>query len=484
MDGSNVRFRLGKAQATGGWESVTQTLLTGVCRAVLPWTDNTATLNIAFGTHLKLQLYQGGMVYDITPSSGFTPGAVDGSGSSGYGTGAYGVGGFGSPSATDYFPLTWSLGAFGQTLMACPRNQTIFQWSNVTATPAVAVANAPANVTYMLVSPQSQVFALGCNEEVSGTFNPLCIRHSDVRDPTGWSSIASSASTSREYVLPGGGRIVAGRVIGRNILIWTSDALWLGTYVGQVTQIWRFDQVGTKCGLQGPNAAVIVGSTAFWTSPDRQFHTYSLGGFVTSVVCPIREDYASNLAASQGDKITASSISEFDEIRFDYPDAREGYENSRYIALSVAGPDIGKWYRGQMARTAMVDAGPSLYPCGVTFGGAVYWHEKGQSADGAALSGYLESASIYLSEDQIMLATSCWPDIAGQVGPVNLTISSQVFPQGDETAVGPFTMTPSQDQVDFKASGRLFKMRFDFNASPSLFRVGRMTFDVTPRGRK
>ena len=80
VDGSNFRFRNGKAEIKGGWESVTQTLINGVCRSVFPWTDNAATLNIGFGTHNHLQLYQGGMVYDITPAAGFTPGAIDGAG--------------------------------------------------------------------------------------------------------------------------------------------------------------------------------------------------------------------------------------------------------------------------------------------------------------------------------------------------------------------------------------------------------------------
>jgi hypothetical protein len=484
VDGSNVRFHDGKAQAKGGWESVTQTLLSGVCRLAFPWTDNAATLNVAFGTHTHLQIFQGGAVFDITPSSGFTPGAIDGAGSSGFGTGAFGIGGFGSPSSTDYFPLTWSAGAYGQTLMASPRNQTIFQWSNATGTPAVAVTNAPAQVTYMLVTPQRQVMALGCSQEVGGVFNPNCIRHSDVGSPTGWSTIASSSSTSREYVLPGGGRIVAGRVMGSNVLIWTSDALWLGTYVGQVTQVWRFDKVGDKCGLAGPGAAIVAGSTAFWVSPDRQFHTYSLNGFVQPVTCPIRQDFADNLAASQNDKIVASSVAEYNEIRFDYPDSRDGYENSRYVSLRIAGPDVGKWHRGIMARTSMVDAGPSLYPCGTTYAGNVYWHEKGNSADGANLAGFIESANLYLDEDSVMLVRSSWPDIADQIGPLSLTLTGRFYPQGDPTVVGPITLQPGQDQADFKAKARLFRVRIDFNSSPSFFRLGLITFDAKQCGRR
>ena len=118
---SNVRFRFGRAQVIGGWESLTASPLTGVCRAAFPWTDNSAGLSIALGTHSKLQLWQGGGLFDITPASGFTPGAIDGAGSAGYGTGgSMGSGGFGQPSATDYFPLTWSFGAWGQNLVASP----------------------------------------------------------------------------------------------------------------------------------------------------------------------------------------------------------------------------------------------------------------------------------------------------------------------------------------------------------------------------
>lgn len=483
-NGSNVRFRSGQPQVIGGWEAVIDTALTGVCRSVFCWADNSNTLNLGFGTHSKLQLWQGGVLYDITPSSGFTAGQIDGTGSTGFGTGAFGIGGYGSPSATDYFPLTWSLGAYGQTLIANPRNQTIFQWSNVTATPAAAVTNAPANVTYALVAPQRQIFALGCNQESGGTFNPLCIRHSGVGTPTVWTTTASDASTSREYILPGGGRIVAGRVVGKSILVWTNHALFLGTYVGQLNQVWRFDRVGDHCGLIGPGAAVVLGYTAYWISPDRQFHAYTLGGSVSSVTCPIREDFADNLAASQGDKIVASSNAEYNEIRWDYPDSRDGYENSRYIAVCVEGPDAGSWYKGEMARTAMVDAGPSSYPCGVTYAGAIYWHEKGKSADGSALSWFIESADTYLDENVLMLVRGFWPDFSDQVGPISLTLYTRQYPQGDVTTYGPVSIASGDDKVDFKASGRLYRVKFSGSSAPTSARLGRMTFDAQPRGRK
>jgi hypothetical protein len=483
-DGSNMRFRLGRPQTIGGWEGIIATALTGVCRTVFNWTDNNNTLNIAFGTHSALQLYQGGSLYTITPSSGFTAGQIDGTGSTGWGTGAYGIGDYGEPSATDYFPLTWSFGAYGQTLIANPRGQGIFQWSNNTANVAVTVTNAPAVVTYCGVAPTRQIFAFGCSEEVGGAFNPLCIRHSSIADATDWTTTSSSASTAREYVLPGGGRIVAARLVGRNWLVWTNHGLWVGTYYGQIGRVWSFDKVGDKCGLIGPNAAAVLGSTAYWVSPDRQFHSYSLGGVVMPIACPVREEFGDNLASSQGDKVVASSIAEYGEIRWDYPDSRDGYENSRYVALAVEGNDAGNWYKGEMARTAMVDAGPSSYPIGVTYGGMTYFHEKGNSADGGILTSFIETADIYLDENLVFLTRSVWPDIADQVGPVALTMTTRFYAQGDATASATYSVAPGQDTVDFKTKGRLFRFKFAGASAPSYFRIGRILVDGKPGGRK
>lgn len=484
-DGSNVRFRLGRPETIGGWERLMSDPLTGVCRAVFPWTDNDGVLNIGFGTHSRLHLWRGGALFDITPASGFTEGAIDGAGSAGYGTGAYGVGGYGLPSATDYFPLTWSFGAWGQQLLASPRNQTIFAWTNDTGQEAAPLANAPVQVTHMLVAPLNggyQVFALGCNEEVSGDFNPLCIRHSSIRNNTQWSTSASG-STAREYVLTGGGRIVAGRMCGPCMLVWTGDALFLGTFVGSLNQPWRFERVGRNCGLIGPNAAVIVGQTAFWASPDRQFYSYALGGQPEPIPCPIRRDFAEELAASQGDKVVASSNAEFSEIRFDYPDRREGYENSRYLALAVSGPDAGSWHRGVMARTAFVDAGPSAYPIGVTYDGAVFLHEKGRSADGAAFPWFIETADSYLDPEATLLVRGLWPDFKDQVGPVTVTASARLYPQDATGVARAVAMAPGDGRADLLLSGRLFKLRFAGDSAPTGCRIGRLTFDAAAAGR-
>lgn len=567
-DGSNVRFWRGRGQVIGGWEGITTDLLTGVCRKAFSWTDNSAVLNIAFGTHSALQVWNGGALYSITPTlarpavtlgaaplsvantdetvtvtmtahgfadgdliavsgavavggitpniasvavtaidassfsyeftsaatstttgggtavvitplAAFTAGAIDGTGGAGYGTGTYSTGTWSSPSTADFFPRTWSLSAFGEQLVASYRGGPIYTWANVTATPAAPVLNSPARTTISLVSHTDQVFALGCNEEVSGEFNPLCIRHSGIRRPNEWNTAA--ATTAREYVLPGGGRIVGARVAGQFILVWTSDRLFLGTFIGAINQPWRFDPVGEHCGLIGPNAFAIAGSRAVWLAPDLQFRSYSLGGSVAIIPCPIRDDMASNLASAQSDKITASTISIYNEIRFDYPDARDGNENSRYVAVCL---EDGAWSRGIMDRTAFIDAGPQQDPVAVNYAGRVYWHERGASADGGAFSWFLESADQYLSPDRVMMVRGVWPDIQGQLGGVAVTVTARNWPQGDETSVMTGALDPSQDKADFRISGRLAKVRLSGNSSPTYARIGQPTFDVQPTGQR
>lgn len=489
-DINNMRFRLGKAQTIPGWEALTATTLSGVCRWVYPWGDNDNRLDIAFGTHSNLYVYQGGGVYDITPTSGFTAGQIDGTGQSGYGTGPYGAGGYATPSTEDYFPLTWSGGAFGQDLIANPRGQGIFTWdATATGTPAATLTNAPAEVTFTLVSARDFIFALGCSEETSGDFNALCVRHCSAAAGTTWATTVTNSA--REYVLTGGGsRIVGGRNMGDSVLVWTNSALFRFDYRGELTLVYEYVKVADHCGLAGPGAAVVWGQTAYWISPDRQFWSYTLGGEPQILPCPIREDFADNLSAAQADKIIASTVGEHGEVWWDYPDARDGYENSRYVAVPVMGPDAGSWFRGQMARTARVDAGPSPYPLavstaisGTTATGTIYWHERGTSADGGVLTAYIESADQFLSEDRAMLARSFWPDFEYQTGTVTLTITTRWRQRGSST-VKTYTIAADAEKTDIRASGRLFAFKFSISASPAEFRMGLPVLDMVPTGMR
>jgi hypothetical protein len=305
------------------------------------------------GSNANATTTGGGAAVVETPQVVLPAGAVNGTGGAGYGTGGYGVGAYSSPSTAEFFPRTWSTQAWGQQLAASPRNGGLYIWANDTSARAVAVDNAPTQISDMLVAPIDggyMLFALGCNQEADGVFNPLTIRHSAIRAISTWST---TTSTSREYTLTGGGRIVKGLMCGPYILVWTTDALFLGTYSGGLARPWVFERVGRNCGLIGPKAAVVFGQTAFWVSPDRQFYSYPLGGQPQPIPCPNRNEFSNNLAASQSDKIVASSCAEFSEVRFDYPDARDGTENSRFVRVVV----VGARHRGLVGRHPRTDGG-------------------------------------------------------------------------------------------------------------------------------
>lgn len=66
--GLNIRFFKGLAEKIGGWTKfISDYTFTGICRALLSWTDLTLSGWLALGTHLKLYLSDGTVYYDITP---------------------------------------------------------------------------------------------------------------------------------------------------------------------------------------------------------------------------------------------------------------------------------------------------------------------------------------------------------------------------------------------------------------------------------
>lgn len=512
---SNTRFWLGKPQVIGGWQSATATLLTGVCRALMAWTDLSGNLNVAAGTHTNLEVLQNGVLYDITPS-GFVAGNVDAIPGTGYGAGQFGEGSYSQPSSAATFALTWSLAPWGQNLMACARGGPIYWWQNGLTTPAAPLTSdqasgqpgPPQAVTYMLTTPQRTVLAVGCTQgyqtgstTTPGPFNPLCIRESDVEDPTDWAP--ASTNLSSETVLDGAGRLVGARVLGLDVIFaWTDTGLYQGQWTGDASQPRAWTLVATGCGLIGPNAAVVVGQTAYWMSPDCTLWSCAVGGSPTPTVCPIIDELRANIASDQGDKVVASRCLQFQEVRFGYPDTRDqvpgstpGLEDSRALVMSLVetDPETGEpifWWDG-LIRTAFIDAKPASYPLATTPAGNLYYHEVGATADGAAFSWYFESADQYLSDSQqVMFLGGMWPDFQDQQGPISIYLMVRQYPQAPESTYGPFACAPPMNglpgtsKIDFRLSGRLARIRVTGNSVPTSGRLGLPAFDIEPAGER
>ena len=90
------------------------------------------------------------------------------------------------------------------------------------------------------------VICFGTNS-IDGTFDPLLVRWSDQEDFSNWA--VSSGTTSRENPLADGTEIVGAVRSRGQILIWTDNSLHNMVFTGERSSVFRFTQLGTKCGL-------------------------------------------------------------------------------------------------------------------------------------------------------------------------------------------------------------------------------------------
>lgn len=477
-DGSNVRFRLGKPETIGGWSvALNGSKLTGVCRNILTQSHGDGPTRILFGTHAKLQVWDNSALSDITPA-GLIAGSADSTGeAAGWGSGFYGDGSYGDPASV-YYARTWALSTYGDWVIANPRGGTIYKWEGASGTPAGAVANAPSIVTFALTTPQRQILAFGCNEALSDEFNPLCIRGCDIEDIEEWTPTPSN--NAFEHILEGGGRIVAARLIGPYVGIWTDNAVHLGQFVGNPEQTYRFDLVANHCGLIGPNAVVVVDQTAIWIGSDRQFRVWHLGGVPRIPPCPIHRDFHENLDNDQRAKIAASTISKFGEVWFHYPDSRDGSENSRYVAYSlIESGELPVWFRGQLERSAAADAGATPLPVMAAPTGEVYFHED---PAGTEPDWHIKSSDQYLDEGgQCVMLSAIEPDFEAHAADIALTLQVRHYPQSAPIVKGPYALVDATTKKNLRASGYLFSAQFSGSGA---MRYGKPVFHGVATARR
>ena len=107
-----------------------------------------------------------------------------------------------------------------------------------------------------------------------------------------------------------------------------------------------------------------------------------------------------------------------------------------------------------------------------------------ESADGGAFSWFVESADQILDANATAMVRGLWPDVAGQVGPVAISVTSRLVPQGDDLTKGPYSMAPGTDRVDLRLAGRLFRIRFSGASAPTAGRIGRPVFDIAAAGSR
>jgi hypothetical protein len=149
--GNLVRWYGSQLGPIPGTRTRSSNAVTGKCRRMRAWTDNTTTRWIGLATERKFEVQNSaGDLFDITPV-GLTTGNADATAATGYGAGPYGSYAYGvpRPDTGTLTPATvCSVEAWGQyLLLVSPADGRLWQWQLDTGTAAAVLAGAPTNLT-------------------------------------------------------------------------------------------------------------------------------------------------------------------------------------------------------------------------------------------------------------------------------------------------------------------------------------------------
>ena len=463
-DANLIRWYEGNMQPVGGWRSRTTSQMTGLCRAIITYNDNSGNRRTVAGTHSKLYVIdESNTVHDITPTS-FTAGDADAVQNMGYGGLTYGTNAWGTPrpDSGSYTPATtWSLAPWGEYALGCSsKDGKIYQWANATGTIAAVLSNAPTSNNAIVVTEERFVFALGA----SGLHNQ--IKWSDQENNNLWA--AATTNQAGDFILNSGGELLAGYPMrGETLLLSTTDA-HVARYQGPPF-VYGFQKVGDGCGAISANACAIADGFAVWMGSN-SFHIYD--GSLRTLRCTVGDYLFTNLNESQRSKVFAYHNSTFDEVWWFYP---QGNENSHYVAWNYS---ENTWTIGSLGRTAGVGQGIFQYPTLVTSDGYLYEHEVGFAYDDETV--FAESGPIQLGNgDRLTVAKSLIPD-ESNLGDVKATFKTRNFPTGTETTHGPYTLA---NPTPVRFTGRQVQMRIEKDAG-SDFRVGTMRLEVVEGSKR
>lgn len=469
-DANLVRWYENTLRPINGWRKrvTAQTAMTGKCRGLITWRDNTNDRWIVAGTHTNLYVMnEAGTLKDITPT-GFTAGIADGTSYTGYGYGTYGSYAYGVQRpdlGSVVSATTWSLDTWGEYLIACSSaDGKIYEWQVGFATPtlAAAITNAPTGCNAVMVTADRIVFALGAGG------NPRKVAWCDQENNTVWTAAIDNLAGDYELATPG--TLMAGkRVKGVNLLFTDLD-VHTAQYIG-APFVYGFDKAGSGCGLISAQSVAAIDTAAIWMS-NSGFWMYD--GYVKPLPCDVSDYVFNDINLTQKSKIYAVHLSQFGEIWWFYP-SNDSNENDSYVSYNYR---EGHWNIGTLSRLAGADAGVFTYPLMVDSSGYIYEHEVGFAYDSATL--FAQSGPIELGTgENIMNVRQIIPD-EQTLGEAVVSFKSRFYPTGAESSYGPYT---AANPTSVRFSGRQVEVKVTGNTLAD-WRVGVMRLEATAGGRR
>jgi hypothetical protein len=442
--------------------------MTGKCRGLLTWRDNSGARWIAAGTNSKLYaMNEGGTLKDITPT-GFTAGQADATTKTGYGYSTYGNFAYGvaRPDNGTVAPATtWSLDTWGEYLIGCSdADGKLYEWQLGFTTPtlAVVITNAPTGCNAVMSTAERFVFALGA----SG--NPRMVKWCNQEDNTNWT--ASATSQAGDFELQTVGDLKAGKKVRGINLLFTDVDVHTATYVG-LPYVYSFEKAASGCGLISAQAVAAIDTAAMWMSTSG---FWIFDGYVKPLPCDVSDYVFQNLNYNQSSKVYAIHNSKYGEIWWFYP-SNSSNEVDSYVIFNYR--EI-HWNIGSMSRTAGTDRGVFLNPLMVSSDGYIYEHEVGYAYDSGVV--YAESGPLEIGQgDNIMSVRQVIPD-EQTLGEVVVSFKTRNYPTSTESTYGPYS---ASQPTDVRFSGRLVKVIYTGNVLED-WRVGVSKLDAVAMGKR
>jgi len=413
----------------------------------------------------------------------------------GWGASTWGSGTWGSSSAVSSAGQLrlWSQDNFGEDLLFNIRGGGIYYWDESSGTGARGVnitslggaSNAPTVALQIMVSDTDQhVIAFGTNPIGSSNIDPLFVRFSDQENVADWTPTAINSAGG---VRINSGSLIVGAVQTRQeILIWTDVSLHSMRFIG-APFIFEFTRLSSDVSMISPNAAVNARGSVYFMDR-RNFYVYN--GAVQPLPCSVKDFVFSNLNQDQAYKIFAAENNDYNEVTWFYPVGSADTEITNYVTYNY---EENLWSVGTLSRGAWVGGTTRQYPLATTAieGGNNYLYEQevGYDGDGEAITAYIESGDLEMSEGEyFMFMSRIIPDFTfngnQSDAEANIIIKGSDFPLETATTLSTSVVTPTSTQSFVRNRARHSVVRVESNGSGYGWRLGDLRFDLQPDGRR
>lgn len=399
----------------------------------------------------------------------------------------------------------WSHDNFGEDLILNERNGQIFYWdkTNGVETRAVELStlsgsptSVPQKCAQVLLSDRDRhVIAFGADglgatssaTQGDGVQDPMLIRFSDQENPIDW--YPTDTNTAGDLRIDTGSRIVQAVETRQQIAVLTDTALYAMQFIGPPFTF-GINLVSSNITIASPKAAIAVNDIVYWMG-NAEFYNYA--GAVQRIPCTVRDYVFNDFNNSQIEKVVAGSNVSYAEVWWFYPSANSE-ENDRYVVYNY---QENIWYIGTLTRTAWLDRGVNRLPI-ATADGYLYNHEIGAKADGQAMTSYIESGDMDVTDgNNFSFISRVIPDLNFRETNVNNTTVNFIF--NAKNAPGQTSQTTNTDtitktsntpvdqytnQYQTRLRGRSFTFKVESTNADVLWRLGIPRIDIRPDGRR